>query len=100
LEQIESKVRQFLRENFFVDDSEDLQEDMSFMQTHLIDSTGFVELIAFVEESFGIEVRDEEMLPENLDSIASLKRYVTRKLNGNSRARKACTRRTDAARTS
>jgi len=82
LEQIESKVRQFLRENFFVDDSEELQEDMSFMQTHLIDSTGFVELIAFVEESFGIEVRDEEMLPENLDSIASLKRYVTRKLNG------------------
>jgi len=80
LEQIESKVRQFLRENFFVDDSGELDENTSFMQTHLIDSTGFVELIAFVEETFHIEVQEEDMLPENLDSIRNITRYVAKKL--------------------
>ena len=86
MEQIELKVREFLRENFFVDDSHELPEDTSFMQTHLIDSTGFAELIAYLEEGFGIEVREEDMIPANLDSIGNIKRYVARKLNGRAHA--------------
>ena len=86
MEQIETKVRQFLRENFFVEDSGELNENTSFMQTHLIDSTGFVELIAFVEETFHIEVQEEDMLPENLDSIGNITRYVAKKLNGKAHA--------------
>ena len=79
MQKIVSKVREFLREDLFIDDSIELREDTSFMQTHILDSTGFVELIAFVEEAFGVEVRDDEMLPENFDSLANIARYVTAK---------------------
>ncbi|HZZ92508.1 MAG TPA: acyl carrier protein [Usitatibacter sp.] len=78
-QEIVTAVRAFLRENFLVDDEAGLGEDTSFMQTHTLDSTGFVELIGFVEETFGLEVRDEEMLPENFDSLANIAHYVARK---------------------
>jgi acyl carrier protein len=76
---IVAAVRSFLRENFLMDDQAELRDDTSFMESHTLDSTGFVELIGFVEEKFGIEVRDEEMLPENFDSLASIARYVAGK---------------------
>ncbi|HET9653161.1 MAG TPA: acyl carrier protein [Usitatibacter sp.] len=62
-----------------MDDSVALREDSSFMENHVLDSTGFVELVAFVEEAFGIEVSDAEMLPENFDSLANVARFVTAK---------------------
>lgn len=79
MQEIVSTIREFLRENFFMDDSLALGEDSSFMENHVLDSTGFVELVAFVEEAFGIEVRDEEMLPENFDSLGNVARYVSAK---------------------
>jgi acyl carrier protein len=57
----------------------DIPDDASFMERHIIDSTGFLELISFVEESFGIQVGDEEMVPENLDSLNNIERYVQQK---------------------
>jgi acyl carrier protein len=52
----------------------------SFIENHVIDSTGFLELITFLEEAYGITVGDDEMVPENLDSLAAIEAYVARKL--------------------
>ena len=49
------------------------------MEHHIIDSTGFLELVSYLEETFGIRVEDEEMIPENLDSLDALARYVGQK---------------------
>jgi len=73
-----AEVRSFLRDNFMLDDAEIRDED-SFMAGHVLDSTGFIELITFVEERFGVEVADDEMLPENFDSLRNIAGYVERK---------------------
>jgi len=76
---IKEKVRQFMSENFMVAGAADIPDEASFMDRHLIDSTGFLELIAFIERSFDISVTDSEMIPENLDSLNNIERYVREK---------------------
>ena len=51
------------------------------MDNGIIDSLGVLELVSFIEDSFGIEVKDEELIPENLDSISNLLRYIEKKLS-------------------
>lgn len=75
---IVADVREFLRDNFMMDDAS-LGDDDSFMANHVLDSTGFIELISFVEERFGLQVGDEEMLPENFDSLRNIEAFVNRK---------------------
>ena len=73
-------VRHYILENFlFTDDEAALQDGDSFLEAGIIDSTGVLEIILFIEETFGIKVKDEEMLPENLDSIDNLVAFVQRK---------------------
>lgn len=77
---ISGVLRRFIGENFmFQEDPESLSDDASFLETGIIDSTGVLELVCFLESTFGIEVADEEMLPENLDSVRAVTAYVTRK---------------------
>ncbi len=71
-----SKVRTFISDTFFV---EDFADDDSFLKSGIIDSTGMMELVAFAEESFGIKIADAELVPENLDSVNNLCRFVERK---------------------
>ena len=59
----------------------DLKDTDSFLENGIIDSTGVLELVSFLEEKFGIEVADEELIPENLDSITNVVNYLQRKLN-------------------
>jgi acyl carrier protein len=74
-------VRRFIGENFlFRDDGDAITHDASLLDAGIIDSTGVLELVSFLEASFGIEVLDDEMLPENLDSIRAISNYVSRKL--------------------
>lgn len=78
---IKSQIRRYILENFlFTDDETRLQDDVSFLEEGIVDSTGVLELVMFVEETFGIEVADEEILPENFDSVERLTRYVEEKL--------------------
>ena len=56
-----------------------IADDTSFMKAHILDSTGFIELILFIEESFGVKVDDAEMLPENFDSLLNIDGYIGRK---------------------
>ena len=74
-----NKVRQFIIENFLFGSDEDLKEDSSFLEEGIIDSTGVLELVKFLEEEFSITVDDEELIPENLDSINKVKAYLERK---------------------
>lgn len=77
---ISDALRRFIRENFtFQEEVESLADDASFLENGVIDSTGVLELVCFLETTFGIQVADEEMLPENLDSIRAVSAYVARK---------------------
>ena len=74
------KVRQFILKNYlFSTDESALKDDVSLMQAGIIDSTGVLELIMFLEEQFGLKVADEEMTPENLDSVDRIVGFVGRK---------------------
>jgi len=78
---IRDSLRAYVLENcLFTDDGSKLNDADSFLETGVLDSTGILEIILFVEESFGIEVADDEMEPTNLDSIDRLVVYVERKL--------------------
>ena len=77
---IKNNVRQFITKNFYVPDASKLTDDVSFLDSGIIDSTSVLELTAFLEETFKIQVSDDELLPENLDSLASVASFVTRKL--------------------
>lgn len=80
MQEIKDKVRRFIEDNFMLGATTvKLADTDSFMERHIIDSTGFIELVTFLEESFGIKVEEEDMVPENLDSLERVGRYVQRK---------------------
>ena len=77
---VEARIQRFILENFLFSDNGDLlKDDASFLEEGIVDSTGVLELVMFVEETFGIQVEDEEGLPDNFDSVERLKRYVQMK---------------------
>lgn len=79
--EIEGQIRRYVLESFlFTTDDTRLDSWASFLEEGVIDSTGVLELVAFVEETFGIEVSDEEILPENFDSVVKLAAFVKAKL--------------------
>ena len=81
---IERDVRAFLTQNFpLADEGSDLGGDDSLIEAGVIDSTGVLELIEYLESNYDIQISDEEVLPDNLDSIARISRFVTAKLDGN-----------------
>lgn len=74
------KIRAFIFENFLFDAEEDsLKNESSFLEQGIIDSTGVLELVDWLEEEFDITVDDEELVPENLDSVILLSAYIDRK---------------------
>jgi len=78
---VRREIRQFILEAFlFGDESETFTDSDSFMTRGIVDSTGILELISFIEEKLGITVEDEEMIPSNLDSVDNLVGYIGRKL--------------------
>ncbi|HIE39207.1 MAG TPA: acyl carrier protein [Anaerolineales bacterium] len=77
---VEATIRRYILESFlFTDDESQLPDDASFLEEGIVDSTGVLELVMFIEETFDISVEDEEILPENFDSVTQLARYVHRK---------------------
>ena len=80
MSEIKDKIRVFIVENFLFGNEEALQEDTSFLDAGIIDSTGILELVSFVEEEFSISVEDEELVPENLDSINNVVTYLKKKM--------------------
>ena len=79
-------VREFVVENFLFGDGDQLQEETSFMESGIIDSTGILELITFLEEKYEIKIEDDELIPENLDNLQNVARFVDRKVEARSAA--------------
>jgi len=77
---IKGKVRAFIVENFLFGKDDNLNDDTSFLDEGIIDSTGILELVSFIEEEFSISVEDEDLVPENLDSINNAVAYVDKKM--------------------
>lgn len=76
----QEKIRQFILENYlFSSDQSLLSNDDSFLKKGVIDSTGILEVIGYLSEEFGVTVKDEEMIPENLDSVNNLVAFIARK---------------------
>lgn len=75
-------VRGFITKNFYVADPGSLGDDDSLLDKGIVDSTGVLEVIGFLESDFGVSVDDAEILPENLDSIARIAAFVERKKAG------------------
>lgn len=80
---VENAVTAFIVENFLFGNAADAPAPgSSFMETGLIDSTGILELVAFLESKYGIQVADDQLVPENLDSVASIAAFVVRTKGG------------------
>ena len=76
---LKKQIRDFVTTNFYVADPQALEDSTSLLDHGIIDSTGVLEVIMFVETAFGVTVEDSEMLPENLDSIERIAAFVARK---------------------
>lgn len=72
-------IRNFIVENFLFGSDEGLTNESSFLDEGIIDSTGVLELVSFLEETFAIQINDEDLIPENLDSIDKVTNYVEKK---------------------
>jgi len=73
------RVRDFIVENFLFGEEDDLEDDTSFLEEGIINSTGVLELILFLEETFDIRIADDEVVPENLDSLVRIEAYLAGK---------------------
>jgi acyl carrier protein len=76
---IKSQIREFIINNFMFGSSAGIRDDTSFLGEGIIDSTGVLELVTFIEETFELKVEDEELIPENLDSVENLVGFLSRK---------------------
>ncbi|HET7365770.1 MAG TPA: acyl carrier protein [Burkholderiales bacterium] len=82
-EAIKAQVRQYIAANFLMGaNAAELGDDDSFMGQNVIDSAGVLELIAYLEQTYGIKVDEDEMTADNLDSLNGVGRYLQRKLGG------------------
>lgn len=80
---LEQEVRRFVVENFlFGEDDGSLQLEDSFLDSGVIDSTGVLELVTFLEQQYEIKIDDTELVPDNLDSISRVSSFIRRKQNG------------------
>ena len=79
---METTVRRFIQENFLFGREPDFSDDASFLEQGIIDSTGVLELVGFLESQYQIHVADEELVPENLDSVRNLVGFIERKTEG------------------
>jgi len=78
---VQTGIRAFVIQNFMFGQGAQLSDEESFLEAGIIDSTGVLELVGFLEATYGIAVADEDLVPANLDSVARVARFVERKRN-------------------
>jgi acyl carrier protein len=76
---VQDRVKQFIVENFYVPDAADMGDDTSLITRGYVDSTGMLEVIAFLEHEYGISIADTEMTPGNLETIGRIAKFVAQK---------------------
>jgi acyl carrier protein len=81
MKHIEKMIRIYIAENLlFSDNGYPYADDASFLEEGIVDSMGIMEVVAFVEETFGLAVEDQELVPDNFDSVSKLAAYIRRKV--------------------
>ena len=80
LDFIEHKIKSFIVENFLFGEDNGLEKDTSFLEQGIIDSVGILELVEFLDNEFHITIADDELLPENLDSISHISKFLGAKI--------------------
>jgi len=86
MNELKTEVRQFIAENFLFGQDEHLADDSSFLTNGIVDSTGVLQIVAFLGERFAVAVSDQELVPENLDSIDAIVAFIARKRGAHGRA--------------
>jgi acyl carrier protein len=76
VDDIAELVHEFIKQRFPLASSKELTQDLSLLDSGIVDSLGVLDLVGFIEEQFGIEAQDEDLVPENFDSIAALTQFV------------------------
>lgn len=74
-------VREFIIDNFLFGEEEPLELETDFFEKGIVDSTGVIEVVSFLEEKFNISVDDEELIPENLSSLKNIDQFLQKKLS-------------------
>ena len=83
-ETVQHEVRQFIKKNFLFDDNANLGDELSLIGTGVVDSTGVLELIAFLEKRFDVAFDDSELVVDNFDTVERITSFIVRKLNNTS----------------
>jgi acyl carrier protein len=78
-QEIKDRIRAFILEVFYLADPQQLTDDVSLIGSGIVDSTGMLEIILFIESEFGIDVEDRDARPENLETITRIAAFVERK---------------------
>ncbi len=82
MESHREKIKNYILENFlFTNDLNAVEDDTSFLRAGIVDSTGILEIISFIEEEYQIQVQDDEVVPENLDSINLISSFIEKKMS-------------------
>jgi acyl carrier protein len=76
---VAERVRSFVKQNFHVEDPADLADDASLIARGIVDSTGMLEIITFLETEYGIRISDQETVPENLETLGRIGAFVEKK---------------------
>ena len=79
-EDFHAQIKSFIAENFLFRADAVIGDDQSLLESGVMDSTGVLELIAFLESTFGIRIKDEDIVPENLDSVNRVAAYLSSQL--------------------
>ncbi|MDD5701348.1 MAG: acyl carrier protein [Dehalococcoidales bacterium] len=79
---VKDKIKSFIVDYFVKDSGLVLDDDLSFLEKGIIDSTGVMELVSFLETTFDIRLEDEEIIPDNFDSVNKLVNFIHQKMNG------------------
>lgn len=79
---ITQMIRRFLTERAWLTDDAEVSESDSLLEKGVIDSVAMVELVSFIEQTFEVRIHDEELMPENFDSLAAIGAFITSKRNG------------------
>ena len=80
MEDVKGRIRSFIIDNFLFGEDEGLDDQVSFLDNGIVDSMGILEIVNFITEEFEVVVADEDLLPENLDSIDNIANYLKGRL--------------------
>ena len=80
MEDLKGQIRSFIVGNFLFGDDDGLDDQISFLDSGIVDSMGILEIVNFISEEFQVTVADEDLLPENLDSIDNIANYLSNRL--------------------